>query len=202
MRTRSRCFGVATSGRCCVFLRLGDGSLGADDALLGLQHLGACFSLVTQAGVVCFACGLPVVGACDFAVALGSVNGDAVWLVRGVGVAELLCCRVEPCLVQSASVFVLGGCDDRFFEGGVGVGDELVEPRGCLASDGRCRTWQCRSVLLGELVALADGGDVGAVPGEDRFEDVAGFGWVVGFGDDEGEVPFVASCHRHVEPSS
>ena len=39
-------------------------------------------------------------------------------------------------------------------------------------------------VLFGEALALGDGGDVGAVDGEDPFEDVAGIGDVVAVGDD------------------
>ena len=40
-------------------------------------------------------------------------------------------------------------------------------------------------VLFGELSALGDCRGVGAVAGDDCFEDVACFGDVVGFGDDQ-----------------
>ena len=47
--------------------------------------------------------------------------------------------------------------------------------------------------LAGEVAALGDGGEVGAVVGQDVLEDVAGFGRVGGVGDDE-EVVGVASA--------
>ena len=51
----------------------------------------------------------------------------------------------------------------------------------------RRRLWRL-VVLLGEQSALGDGRGVGTVGTHDRFEDVAGFGDVVGVGDDVDEV--------------
>ena len=56
-------------------------------------------------------------------------------------------------------------------------------------------------VLFGELPALRHGGDVGAVAGDDCFEDVACFGDVVGFGDGQDEVLLFSAGHRHVQPA-
>jgi hypothetical protein len=39
-------------------------------------------------------------------------------------------------------------------------------------------------LLVGKVAALSDGGDVGAVVGEDRSEDVSGSGDVFTVGDD------------------
>ena len=52
---------------------------------------------------------------------------------------------------------------------------------------------------LGEVAALGDGGDVGAVVGEDAVEDVAGFGEVVGVGDDVDAVLVAAAGGADVE---
>ena len=61
----------------------------------------------------------------------------------------------------------------------------------------------CRlAVLLGELAALGGGGDVGAVGGEDRLEDVAGFVEVVAVGDDQDEVLVLPAGHRDVQAAT
>ena len=53
--------------------------------------------------------------------------------------------------------------------------------------------------MFGQLAASTGGGGVGAIDGEDLSENVAGFGWVVGVGDDVEEVlvrPRVAATYR------
>ncbi len=96
----------------------------------------------------------------------------------------------------------LGAFRFRLFEGvdrveprGCGVGAEIVEPVGDRAS----RLQRRLAVLFGELAALGGGGDVGAVAGEDRFEDVAGFIEVVAVGDDQDEVLLLPARHGDVE---
>ena len=53
--------------------------------------------------------------------------------------------------------------------------------------------------LAGEVSSLGDGRDVGAVVGEDGLEDVAGFGEVVGVGDDVDAVLVAAAGGADVE---
>ena len=74
-----------------------------------------------------------------------------------------------------------------------------MEPVGDLAA--RLQAWRL-PVLLGELPALHDGGDVGAIGGDDRFEDVAGFGEVVGVGDDVDAVVVATAGHRDVQAAT
>ena len=62
----------------------------------------------------------------------------------------------------------------------------------------RCRL---RAFALGEVAALGDGRDVGPVVGENAFEDVAGFGRVVGVGDDVDAVVVAASGGGDVQAS-
>ena len=57
-------------------------------------------------------------------------------------------------------------------------------------------------MLLSELPALGDGWDVGAVAGDDGFEDVARFGDVVGFGNGEDEVLLFSAGHRDVQAAA
>ena len=83
------------------------------------------------------------------------------------------------------------------FRGGVKA--ELAEPVGDLTS--WLRAYRL-PVLLGELSALGDGGDVGAVGVHDGFEDVAGFGEVVGFGDDADVVVLLPAGHCHVQAAT
>ena len=54
---------------------------------------------------------------------------------------------------------------------------------------------------MGEAAALGDGGDVGPVPGQDRFQGVAGLGRVGGVGDDVEAVVVAASGGGHVQAS-
>ena len=56
--------------------------------------------------------------------------------------------------------------------------------------------------LLGESAALGDGGDVGAVEGEDAVEDVAGFGDVVAVGDDTQQVLVAAAGGGDVQAAT
>jgi hypothetical protein len=56
--------------------------------------------------------------------------------------------------------------------------------------------------LVGEVAALGDGGDVGAVEGEDRFEGVAGFGDVGGVGDDAHQVVVAAAGGGDVQAAA
>ena len=53
--------------------------------------------------------------------------------------------------------------------------------------------------LAGEVAALGDGGDVGAVVGEDGVEDVAGFAEVGGVGDDVDAVVVAAAGRADVQ---
>ena len=55
------------------------------------------------------------------------------------------------------------------------------------------------SGLAGEVASLGDGGDVGPVVGEDGLEDVAGFGEIVGVGDDVDAVLVAAAGGADVE---
>ena len=57
-------------------------------------------------------------------------------------------------------------------------------------------------VLFGELPTLGDGGDVGAVASDDRFENIACFDYVVGFGDGQDEVVLFAAGDRDVESAA
>jgi hypothetical protein len=56
--------------------------------------------------------------------------------------------------------------------------------------------------LSSELAALGDGRDVGAVDGEDAFEDVAGFGNIGAVGDHADPVLRASAGRRHVEPAA
>ena len=56
--------------------------------------------------------------------------------------------------------------------------------------------------LVASFVAGAGGGVVGAVGGEDAFEDVDGVGDVVGVGDDADEVLVVSAGDGDVEPTT
>ena len=56
--------------------------------------------------------------------------------------------------------------------------------------------------LLGEGAALGDGGDVGAVEGEDAVEDVAGFGDVGALGDDTDQVLLAAAGGGDVQAAA
>ena len=58
------------------------------------------------------------------------------------------------------------------------------------------------ALLLGEGAALGDGGDVGAVDGDDAVEDVAGFGDVVAVGDDADHVLVAAAGDGDVEAAA
>ena len=51
-----------------------------------------------------------------------------------------------------------------------------------------------RTIGLGEVAALGDGGDVGSVVGEHGFEDVAGLGGIGPLGHDVDPVLLAASC--------
>ncbi len=63
------------------------------------------------------------------------------------------------------------------------VGPEVRQPVGYVAAR-LLSAWA--AVGGGELAALGGGGDVGAIDGDDPFEDVAGFVEVVAVGDDAG----------------
>ena len=56
--------------------------------------------------------------------------------------------------------------------------------------------------MLGEGAALGDGGDVGAVEGEDAVEDVAGLGDVVAVGDDTEQVLVAAAGGGDVQAAA
>ena len=58
------------------------------------------------------------------------------------------------------------------------------------------------ALLFGEGSALGDGGDVGAVDGDDAVEDVAGFGDVVAVGDDADHVLVAAAGDGDVEAAA
>ena len=62
---------------------------------------------------------------------------------------------------------------------------EVPEPVGDLTAWPSRRRWGCGG---GEFASGAGGGVVGAVGGEDVFEDVDGVGDVVGVGDDADQV--------------
>ena len=89
--------------------------------------------------------------------------------------------------------------------------EEWFEPLGDLAARYRQSPFPRRlgRLLLGEVAALGDGGDVGAVEGEDRLEGVSGFGDVGAVGDHAehvlvaaaggGDVQAAAGRHRRDE---
>ena len=78
--------------------------------------------------------------------------------------------------------------------GGLLVG--VVEPVRDRTPWSQCR---CRRDGGGELAALGDGGEVGAVGGEDGFEDVACLVEVVGVGDDADGVVLLAAGDADVQ---
>ena len=89
-------------------------------------------------------------------------------------------------------------------QGVLGVGEDGREPVRDLAARRRSRRcWRgvswCR---LGEGAALGGGGDVGAVDGEDRLEDVAGLGDVVAVGDDADDVVVAAAGGGDVQAAA
>ena len=104
--------------------------------------------------------------------------------------ASLLLGSHKSCLEVGAlfvvAVRCLLGCGELRADGRLEVG----EPVGDRAARRGFRPSWC-AVRGGELSSLCGGGEVDAVVGEDAFEDVAGFGDVVGLGDDEDGVVVV-----------
>ena len=146
-----------------------------------------------DAGVAGVGCGVPL-GGLEGVVELLAEVGD----LGGVG---------RPRRLRGVEV----GLERGQVDVGLGAGraadsvepaDQLVAPFDEAAADGvepvrdlRPGRPGRRRDLAGEVAALGDGGDVGAVVGQDVLEDVAGFGRVGGVGDDE-EVVGVASSGR------
>ena len=125
----------------------------------------------------------------------GVVVGCAVW----VEVVELSGELVDAVLEFEVALL---------FDGGVGLGGgeltggvvvELVEPVGDFTSGLQCRRRGCGG---GEFASGAGGGMVGAVGGEDVFEDVDGVGDVVGVGDDTDQVLVLAAGDGDVQPAA
>ncbi len=86
-----------------------------------------------------------------------------------------------------------------------GLVTQLVEPVGDLTPTRPLpgsRRARRRLVLFGELAALGDGGDVGAVHGEDAFEDVPGLGHVGAVGDDMDRVLLAAAGDGDVQAAA
>ncbi len=111
------------------------------------------------------------------------LSGELVDAVFDLGVSPLL--RIDDC----------SGVDDCT----VGVSLEVVEP----VRD-RTTRWLCRCGrdVGGEFVSDAGGGKIGAVGGEDVFEEVDGVAEVVGVGGDADEVLGLAAGDGDVEPSA
>ena len=80
------------------------------------------------------------------------------------------------------------------------IGEDGWEPLRHLTPPDRCR---CRLMCgLGEGTTLRSGWDIGSICGKHGFEDVSGFGDVVGVGDDEKGVGAAAAGGGDVEAAS
>ncbi len=83
------------------------------------------------------------------------------------------------------------------------VGEEWFEPLGDdTAPCGGRLSPRLGRLLVGEGAALGDGGDVGAVEGEDRFEGVSGFGDVGAVGDHAEQVLVAAAGGGDVQAAA
>ncbi len=122
----------------------------------------------------------------------GVVVGCAVWFEVGELSGEL----VDALLEFEVSLLLCGGVGSGVGELLSGVVVEVVEPVGDLAS------WWSVGCGGGEFASGAGGGVVGAVGGEDLFEDVDGVGDVVGVGDDADQVLVAAAGDGDVEPAA
>ena len=117
----------------------------------------------------------------------------------GFELRELLGELVDALLEFEVLLLLGGGVDPCVGELLSGVFVEFGEPVGDLAS--RCQCW-CGRGGGGEFASGAGGGVVGAVGGEDVFEDVDGVGDVVGVGGDADQVVVLAAGDGYVEPTA
>ncbi len=178
------------------FVKRGTGS---GDTIGGLGHRVAGGAAVETAGGGEFSFGIAsaLLGVAEVAggAADGVVVRGAVWFEVGELSAELVDALSE---LGVALLFgcVGGACVGEFGSGGV---VEVGEPVGDLASRPQRR---CGWEVGGEFLAGVGGGVVGAVGGEDAFEDVDGVGDVVGVGDDADEVLAASAGDGDVQPAT
>ena len=169
----------------------GDGECGAQDRPVASSRAGEFLGEIVAA----VACRNPgFFGSSDLA--FEGCGGVAGLLVAVFGVGQGLFEIQGPLLVFLVTV------DHRLepFDRGL---SERFQPVRDLTP--RLRPWWLRlsglglAVLGGEVAALGGGGDVGAVDVDDRVENIAGVGHVVGVGDDADDVVSTAAGHRDVQ---
>ena len=185
--------------------------LGCDEFDIGATELIAGVALVPEPGRLDGALSFPVLdpGRLHTSVSVGDSIPER--CMGGVGDGQLIGGDGEA-LLESLAVLAAApswaclaslscrAVSARRPSNQTGVSHRTLRSRpaaGCrLLSTGDERT------LRGEGTALGDGGDVGAIGGDDPFENVAGFAHVVGVGDDVDAVVVAAAGHRHVQAAT